>query len=267
VLFAVYEALFGSEITFGGIFEYPISPEDNFDTFDNWHQEEGEWVNSLKTYAETVKTTKLVANDHGLPFQWTDSLSQQLKRQIDSACSAQRGVPGAAGCQDNYAVYVPGAQSYRFRPMPETGKHITDAMGNGGFPFPPERIQWYAPSRSVGGRAAINAGFRRNWFNTGFQPNNCTAPVPVTVCDEFPFWSTTQAVNLSGPLASLRRVPRSEALPQAQDISHFYSKCRVADAEKFMVLPVPGWVAANGPSFAFRVNQGGANMCMVPTVP
>jgi hypothetical protein len=32
----------------------------------------------------------------------------------------------------------------------------------------------------------------------------------------------------------------------------------------FIVLPVPSWVAAGGPSFGFQVNHGGADVRMEP---
>ncbi|MBQ0981618.1 hypothetical protein [Micromonospora sp. M61] len=50
-------------------------------------------------------------------------------------------------------------------------------------------------------------------------------------------------------------------------MSAFFRKCDVADGERFIVLPVKPWVAANGPSFGFRVSEGGASMCMTPNSP
>lgn len=39
------------------------------------------------------------------------------------------------------------------------------------------------------------------------------------------------------------------------------------DGDHFIVLPVQPWIAVNGPSFGFRVNQDGVNVCMPPRVP
>jgi hypothetical protein len=54
---------------------------------------------------------------------------------------------------------------------------------------------------------------------------------------------------------------------QASDNSSFYRKCEVNDGDRFLVLPIPSWVAAGGPSFGFRVDQGGTSICMKPEVP
>jgi hypothetical protein len=86
-------------------------------------------------------------------------------------------------------------------------------------------------------------------------------------CDEFPFWSTNQAVNLSGMVADLKPVPNSESLPKANDLCAFYGKCQVANNERFIVLPVEPWIAADGPSFGFRVTDDGASLCMAPAKP
>jgi hypothetical protein len=266
-LFALFEILFPTHIGLVSFFEYPIHFDDNFDTFDNWGLDKGEWYNDLKLYAEVVETTNQLAARNGIPFAWDDARSQQLKKMIDIACSTQRGVyPASAGCADDeFAVYVPGSQNYRSEPMDETGKHIVAALGDGTFPQPPSRSTWFYPSRSVGGQAARSAGFRRNWFDTAaFQPNDCSGRASGVVCDEFPFWSTNQAVNLSGMLASLKPVPLSEALPQARDLSGLYRKCRVSNTQPFIVLPLKPWVEAGGPSFAFRVSKSGASVCMAP---
>ncbi len=263
-LWALLEILFPGQIGIHGILEYPIRHDTDFDTFENWGADEGEWYNSLKIYAEVIKTTKLVADRDGIPFAWTNAEDGRLKRIIDAACTAQRGTQGTAGCDNGFAVYVPGGVSYDLRPMKETGTHIVTAMGDGGYPQPPTRAQWFYPARSQGGRAAIDAGYPRRWFNTHFTPNECTGRAPGTVCDEFPFWVTNQAVNLSGERASLKPVPPSESSPQGTEMSAFFRKCEVADGERFIVLPVKPWVAANGPSFGFRVSEGGASMCMSP---
>jgi hypothetical protein len=62
-------------------------------------------------------------------------------------------------------------------------------------------------------------------------------------------------------------VSTTESLPQARDIGGFYSQCNVDDGDHFIVLPVKPWVDAAGPSFGFRVNQGGASLCMPPRPP
>jgi len=41
----------------------------------------------------------------------------------------------------------------------------------------------------------------------------------------------------------------------------------VDDDDGFMVLPLQAWVAANGPSFGFEVTEGGASLCLVPSLP
>ncbi len=266
-LWALLEILFPGEIAIGGLLEYPIHYNDDFDTFDNWGADDGDWYNSLKVYAEVIRVTQQVAGRDGLPFAWDDTEDARLKRLIDQACTAQRGSQGIAGCDENVTVYVPGGQNYKFKPMPETGTHIVAAMGNGSYPQPPARSRWFYPARSQGGQAAQSKGYRRNWFDTDvrFQPNSCQGRQRGKTCDEFPFWSTNQAVDLSGLVADLKPVPNTESLPQGSDISAFYSKCKVKDTDRFIVLPIKPWVEANGPSFGFHVSPGGASMCMTPT--
>ncbi|NUT94060.1 MAG: hypothetical protein HOY78_18765 [Saccharothrix sp.] len=262
VLWAI---LFPSPIAIGGLLEYPIHHDDDLATFDKWHLDEGDWYNSLKAYAQVITTTKEVTGRDGLPFAWDDSEDARLKRIIDAACTAQRGAQGIAACDDDVVVYVPGGANYRGAPMRETGTHIVEAMGNGGFPQPPARSKWFYPGRSVNGQAATAKNHTRNWFDVEpqFQPNVCNGRVGKT-CDEFPFWSTDQAVDLSGLVASLKPVPNAESLPQAHDLSAFFGKCKVQDKDKFIVLPIKPWVEANGPSFGFRINPGGTDLCMAP---
>jgi hypothetical protein len=260
--------IFQSEASIAGLIEYPIHFDTNFDTFDNWGANHGVFFNSLKLYAEVIKTTNQLAADHDLPFAWNDAEDGQLKRLITAACAAQQGNPsGSTTCGNGFAVYVPGGLNYKFRPMPETGTHIVNAMGGGGFPQPPTRTVWLYPGRSQGGAAATNAGYSRGWFDTlAFKPNRCNPRPPGrSVCDEFPFWVTDQAVNLSGQVADLEPVPGSESSPQGNDISGFYRECSVDDNERFVVLPVKPWVAAKGPSFGFRVTPGGTSMCLTPS--
>ncbi|WP_285472794.1 hypothetical protein [Actinoplanes sp. NBRC 101535] len=268
-LWALLEILFPGEIGILGLLEYPISHDVDFDTFDNWAADEGEWYNSLKVYAEVVKTTKLLTVDHNLAFAWDSAEDARLKRIIDAACTAQRGTQGTAGCDDDLAVYVPGGTNYQLRPMKETGTHIVVALGDGSYPQPPTRAVWFYPGRSLKGQKATAAGHTRSWYDTeaAYIPNTCTGRVAGKTCDEFPFWTTDQAVDLSGQVASLQPVPTTESLPQASDLSAFYRKCDVDDGDKFIVLPVKPWVAANGPSFGFRVSQGGASLCMTPQAP
>jgi hypothetical protein len=263
--------LFPGTIGIAGLLEYPIHFNDNFDTFDNWGADEGEWYNSLKVYAEVIKTTTLVADENNIPFVWSSAEDARLKRVIDGACTAQQGSPpgATAGCGDDVAVYVPGGRNYLFQPMQETGDHIVAAMGTNGFPQPPARNLWYYPGHSVNGQAAQNAGHKRNWYDTDvrFLPNACVGRPVGKTCDEFPFWTTDQAVNLSGIVADVLPVPTTESLPQANDLSGFYRQCDVADGDRFIVLPVRPWVAAGGPSFGFRVSPGGASLCMPPRPP
>jgi hypothetical protein len=266
-LFALYEILFPSPIGLVSFLEYPIDFDDNFETFDNWGLDEGQYYDHLKMFAEVVDTTNQLVAREGIPFAWNDSRAQALKRIIGVGCDAQRGVnPDSEGCGEDFAVYVPGSLNYLSEPMNETGRHIVTALGDGGFPQPPSREVWFYPARSIRGQAARNAGFTRSWFNTQFQPNACTDRPNGQACDEFPFWATNQAVNLSGMLASLMPLPNSESLPQARDISGFYRKCRVADTQRYIVLPVKPWVEAGGPSFAFRVSPSGASLCMAPGI-
>ncbi|MGC5306642.1 NucA/NucB deoxyribonuclease domain-containing protein [Micromonospora zamorensis] len=268
VLGVLLAILFPSTIGVNGLIEYPIEHDVDFDTFDNWGLDEGEWYNSLKVYAEVIKTTKLVADQRDLDFAWDSSEDSRLKRIIDAACTAQRGTQGKAGCDDNVIVYVPGAKNYRGADMTETGRHIVTAMGDGGFPQPPTRAVWFYPARSEGGQAARSRGYTRSWFSTPqFMPNACDVRVPGQTCDEFPFWSTDQAVDLTGQLASLKLVSSAESLPQGNDLSAFYGKCKVTNETKFIVLPVKPWVEAGGLSFAFKVSGGGASLCMTPVAP
>jgi hypothetical protein len=266
--------VWGTPIGVASFSEYPIHYNDNFDTFDNWGLDEGTWVNDLALYTEIIKTTNQLARKWNIPHAWNPGLDTDLHDVIDSACSIQAGDLMRSGvCGNGFAVYVPGAVNYRFAPMPQTGNHIVTAMGNGRSPQPPVRRQWYYPAYSRRGQAAASRGYSRRWFNTqAFQPNPCVPRPKGVVCDEFPFWATNQAVDLSSTsttrvVASLQQVPRSEASPQGSDYSQFLSKCGVNDTDRFMVLPLKSWVAANGPSFGFRVQPGGTSPCMVPVRP
>jgi hypothetical protein len=173
------------------------------------------------------------------------------------------------GCGSGFSVYVPGAQNYRLAPMPQTGTHIADAMtSNQGFPEP-DRVKWFYPAYSRNGKLAL-AKYPRDWYNKEPFKSMPTNPCPNRggdVCDEFPFFSTNQAVDLSGTLADLRVVPIAERDPQRDDLSGFYGKCKVKDTDRFLILPLPAWVAAGGPSFGFQVNQGGTDLCMEPKTP
>ncbi|MHB9757219.1 fibronectin type III domain-containing protein [Streptomyces sp. BYX5S] len=267
LLGTLWSIIDASPIAIGGLLEYPIDHTTDFDTYEDWGLEEGQWYQSLAAYAQLIRTTKDLTKEFNLPFAWTSAEDSRIRRTIDEACAKQKGASSSiAACDDDVAFYVPGGKNYRFRDMQQTGEHIVDAMDYQQ-PQAPQRIQWLAPGRSQGGQAARTAGFSRGWFDTAqFQPNNCTGRV-AKVCDEFPFWTTTQAVNLSGPTASMKPVPLAEAGPQGSDISGFYRKCKVKDAEKFIVLPVKSWVQAGAPSFGFRVNGSGANLCMAPAKP
>src|SRR2546430_1866882 len=151
--------LFPTELTIGSMFEYPINFNTDFDTFGNWGGDHGEWYNSLKMYAEVIKTTKQLTAEHNLPFAWDGGHDQLLKGLIDQACAVQQGhtAPPARGCGDDVVVYVPGAKNFKFRPMPETGQHIVDAM-NTGLGNDPRRAAWYYPAYSPGGKRASRAG-------------------------------------------------------------------------------------------------------------
>jgi hypothetical protein len=158
--------------------------------------------------------------------------------------------------------------------MKETGTHIADTLGNG-IPNPAVRSAWFYPAYSPNGKAATARGLDRKWYDTDpkFNTNNACVgrDKPTTTCDEFPFFSTNQAVNLTLPdgslVASVKPVPRAEQFPQFQDLGGFYSQCRVHENDHFIVLPVKSWVEAGGPSFAFQVDQGGADLCLKTRAP
>src|SRR3989440_6370595 len=271
--------LFPTELTIGSMFEYPINFNTDFDTFGNWGGDHGEWYNSLKMYAEVIKTTKQLTAEHTLPFAWGGGHDQILKGLIDQACAVQQGhtAPPARGCGDDVVVYVPGAKNFRFRPMPETGQHIVDAM-NTGLGNDPRRAAWYYPAYSPGGKLASDPpnNYSRTWYYTApFKPNACDdlhVKGDGKTCDEFPFFTTNQAVDLTLPDKSLRAdvrlTPTEEGGFQGNDLSTLYRQCLDnTDGKHFIVLPVPSWVAAGGPSFGFQVNQGGASLCMKPQPP
>ncbi len=126
-----------------------------------------------------------------LPSLGPTPRTARLKRIIDAACTAQRGTQGTAGCDNGFAVYVPGGVSYDLRPMKETGTHIVTAMGDGGYPAATDAGPVVLPGSQPGRsgrhrRRAIHAG----GSTPHFTPNECTGRVPGTVCDEFPFWVT-----------------------------------------------------------------------------
>ena len=271
------ELLFPDPIGFAGLIEYPIHHDTDFDTFDNWGQSHGAWINSLKTFAEVVKTTKQVAAQHSLPFAWDDDIEHDLKTAIDLACGAAVGRPPNVGnvCPENLTVYVPGGKSYNGGPMMETGIHIVDALGNG-VPMPTVRSAWFYPAYSKSPAMASRAPYNhaRDWYDAPqFQPNDCNPrPAGKPICDEFPFFSTNQTVDLTLPdrslVASVRPVPEAEQRPQGQDLAGFYRRCLDnKDGEHFIVLPIRSWVEAGGPSFGFKVNQGGASLCREPRPP
>jgi hypothetical protein len=79
VLSAILDILFPTPIAIGGVLEYPITPDTDFDTFSDWGEDDGQWYNSLKLYAEVVKTTKEVASADGIPFIWDDQSDSELK--------------------------------------------------------------------------------------------------------------------------------------------------------------------------------------------
>ncbi|MFC7217614.1 fibronectin type III domain-containing protein [Streptomyces polyrhachis] len=268
LIWAIIDA---SPIAIGGILEYPIKYTDDFNTYDDWGLEDGRWYHSLTAYAQTIRTTKDLTAKYNLPFAWTSLDDSDLRANIDQACAAQKQASStSAPCDDDVAFYVPGGRNYKFKPMQETGKHIVEAMGDGRWPSG-GRVKWFGPARSINGQAAINAGYDRNWYynDPRFTPNACQPrPLPGSgkTCDEFPFWATDQAVNLSGINADVRHVPTSESLPQGSDISAFSSKCKVDDGERYIVLPIKPWVAAQAPSFGFRINGSGASVCMEPSL-
>lgn len=268
VLKVVLDIVFAEELGIAGLFEYPIRYDTNFDTFDNWGANKGTYYDSLKIYAEVIKTTTLYSQRYNLPFAWNEPDDQNFKRSVDRACSAQQGQASLEtpyGCGDGLAVYVPGGKNYQLRDMSQTGRHIVNTMSDTALTANPARVQWFYPAYSLGGQAAIGAGYNRGWFNRAdFKPNNCDNRVAMA-CDEYPFWTTNQAVDLSGTRADLAPTPRLESNAQGNELSQFYSKCEVKDTDHFLVLPIASWVQAGGPGFGFRVAQGGASLCLIPT--
>lgn len=256
--------------------EYPgLNFDTNFDTFTDWGEANDAWIGSLKTYAEVIKTTTQVAAQQGLPFAWDALTNLRLTTAIDTACGVIAGRPPNEGnvCPDDMTVYVPGGTSHSFNPMQQTGQHIADALGAqnpGGFPSPAVRSLWFYPAYSKGGAAARAAGFTRDWYTRQqFRPNACDLQKSGEACDEFPFFTTNQAVNLTladGSLvADVKPTPSDESNNQGDDMSTFYRQCLdFTSGRHFVVLPVPSWIAAGGPSFGFNVNQGGASLCMKP---
>jgi len=66
-------------------------------------------------------------------------------------------------------------------------------------------------------------------------------------------------------VADVKPTPSDESNNQGDDMSTFYRQCLDSTSGRhFVVLPVPSWIAAAGPSFGFNVNQGGASLCMKP---
>ncbi|MFI7588778.1 NucA/NucB deoxyribonuclease domain-containing protein [Spongisporangium articulatum] len=255
-----------------GILEYNIDYRTDFTTYEEWYDQKGLYYNSLQIYAQIITATRQFATN-ATPFAWNDSTDADLRRTIDQACNAQQKLSSTStstGCGNGFAIYVPGATSVSkngLRLMPQTGKHITETI------YPtvgldhPERVPWFYPARSAKHRALTGAGFSAAWYDAPpFVPNECTGRV-LQACDEFPFKSTNQAANLSGARASLRPVPNNEASVQGTDISSFYRKCEVDDNDEFLIIPIPSWVAAGGPSFGFRVGDDNATeMCHGPGV-
>ena len=264
-LFIILAILFPTDITIGSLFEYTqISPDTDFDTFDDWGGDHGDWYNSLKIYAEVIKTTKLLEQQDNIPIAWDIFKSQDLKATIDQACAAQRGhtYPPARGCDDDLVVYVPGGRNYRFEPMQETGKHIVDAMTTG-LATNPLRAQWFYPARSVNGSAATAAGHSRFWYDreAQFIPNACTGRIAKT-CDEFPFFVDEPGRRSVGHRGGPATGADDESLPQARDIGGFYQQCDVDDGDHFIVLPVkPGSTRAGRASASASTRAGPACAC------
>jgi hypothetical protein len=90
VLAVLLTFLFPTELGIAGILEYPIDFFTNFDTFDNWGADKGQWYDSLKIYAEVVKTTTQLASQQNIPFAWDSDKDARLKLTIDRPESASR---------------------------------------------------------------------------------------------------------------------------------------------------------------------------------
>jgi hypothetical protein len=88
VLAVLLTFVFTTELGIAGILEYPIDFRTDFDTFDNWGENQGEWYDSLKIYAETIKTTNQLAGQNNLGRSATSSRSgPRIKRSTCRASS------------------------------------------------------------------------------------------------------------------------------------------------------------------------------------
>jgi hypothetical protein len=108
----------------------------------------------------------------------------------------------------------------------ETGRHIVAALGDGGYPEP-DRAKWFYPAYNKGGTLAKGPphNYKRDWYDyPPFRDDNVCQGRGKDTCDEFPFFTTNQAVDLSGTLASIKVVPSEETDPQMRDVGQFYSK-------------------------------------------
>lgn len=261
----------------GGLIEYPIDYTDDFSTYEDWGFNRGIWRNHLAMSATAISATRRFADQFGIDFAWDDESDRRLKWTLDAVCREYDSCFPDEDDQDTrYVVYFPGGSNYRLRPMPETGQHIVDVLIDPDDISGVLNVDWTSPRYSVRARLADAAGFtgggivdgefRRGWYDLRFMPNACTDRPSTTVCDEFPFRSTDQAGNLSGRLASLRPVPGPEGSIQGTDLKQFYEQCRLADGEEFLIVPIPTWIEAGGPSFAVEVNAQGTTPCLTPTV-
>jgi hypothetical protein len=261
--FETLQVVFAEPIAIAGILEYPIHPDTDFATFDNWNANRSLYYNSLQIYAEIITGSRWFTRDN--PFVWTDTRDADLKRTIDQACNAQRKLPQpstATGCDSGMVVYVPGAFNSSGNALPETNNHIAETLQPYVGLDNPDRVPWFNPAYSRGGKEAEGKGYKRDWYDTNprFQSNECTTRI-MQACDEFPFFKTDQAVDLSGTVASLRPVPLNESWPQARELVMLFSQCRIKDGERFLIIPIKDYVAAGGPSFAFRVGNNETDLC------
>ena len=182
-----------------------------------------------------------------------------IATQVQHACQGTTAV----NCLD-VVIYVPSSRTSWNGPgssglMIETANHIADALA--------ARPDWMFQTYSRRGAAATAAGFTRSWYGRGeFRPNVCDATAGQQVCDEFPFWTTESAVNLSGVRASLRLAPVSESLPQAWDTSAFYRRCldNYSTGNRFLVFAAPASYRALAlPSLGFDWTNGVLTECLL----
>lgn len=105
--------------------------------------------------------------------------------------------------------------------------------------------RWIWLNRNTTG--APSAGPDRTWYNALQPCSDRTGVTGFTVCDEYPFFSTSQGGPLGQPHggpSSLKFVPGIQDLDpevgQGGDLNSFYSGsgCDIGDGDPFLVIPI-----------------------------